>query len=81
MSASWDPDREGSLLGGEEFKRNLDNIKEGLSRSRGNALLREKIAGLSGEELQLAMDELERKEQVELKKKQSLDEKLQQELD
>ena len=43
MSASWDPDREGSLLGTDEFAQNVDNIKSGLSRSRENALLREKV--------------------------------------
>ncbi len=44
MSASWDPDREGSLLGTDEFSQNLDNIKSGLSRSRENAALRERMA-------------------------------------
>ena len=36
MSASWDEDREGSFLGTDEFSKNVDNIKEGLSRSREN---------------------------------------------
>lgn len=43
MSASWDPEREGSILGTDEFSRNIDNIKGGLSRSRENAEVREKI--------------------------------------
>ena len=43
MSASWDPEREGSLLGTDEFTRNVENIKSGLSRSRDNAMVREKI--------------------------------------
>lgn len=53
MSASWDPDREGSFLGTDEFSQNLDNIKTGLSRSRENAVLREKMdkAVFSQEEL------------------------------
>ena len=43
MSASWDPDREGSFLGTDEFSQNIENIKSGLSRSRENAILREKM--------------------------------------
>ena len=43
MSASWDPEREGSVLGTDEFTRNVDNIKGGLSRSRENAQVREQI--------------------------------------
>ena len=43
MSASWDPEREGSVLGTDEFSRNIDNIKGGLSRSRENAQIREQI--------------------------------------
>ena len=43
MSASWDPEREGTVLGTDEFARNIDNIKGGLSRSRENAEIREKI--------------------------------------
>ncbi|KAL3924986.1 MAG: hypothetical protein SGILL_000699 [Bacillariaceae sp.] len=43
MSASWDDDREGSLLGTEEFSQNLGNIKSGLSRSKENAILRDKM--------------------------------------
>lgn len=54
MSASWDPDREGSFLGTDEFVQNLDNIKTGLSRSRENAVLRDKMdrSVYSQEELQ-----------------------------
>jgi len=43
MSASWDPEEEGSSLGVDEFKTNLDNIKEGLQRSRQNAMLRDRM--------------------------------------
>lgn len=81
MSASWDPDREGDLLGADEFKNNLKNIQEGLSRSRENALLREKMAGLSDEELKVAVKNLHKKEQAELKRQMSLQSKLQDELE
>jgi hypothetical protein len=53
MSASWDPDREGSLLGTDEFTQNVENIKSGLSRSRENAVLREKMATSSYTEEEL----------------------------
>ena len=43
MSASWDEDREGSALGVDEFQRNLENVKEGLGRSRENAVLRDRL--------------------------------------
>jgi len=43
MSASWDPEREGSVLGTDEFSRNIDNIKGGLKRSGENAQIREQI--------------------------------------
>jgi len=81
MSASWDPDREGDLLGGEEFKKNVNNIREGLSRSRENALLRERMAGLEGSgEIESALNELERKEAAETRRQQTLEDKLNDEL-
>lgn len=43
MSASWDPEREGTMLGTDEFSRNIDNIKGGLKRSGENAQVREQI--------------------------------------
>mmetsp|Transcript_25901 Transcript_25901/g.60782 ORF Transcript_25901/g.60782 Transcript_25901/m.60782 type:complete len:310 (+) Transcript_25901:163-1092(+) len=43
MSASWDPEREGTIIGTDEFSRNIDNIKGGLTRSRENAEVREQI--------------------------------------
>mmetsp|Transcript_28446 Transcript_28446/g.77049 ORF Transcript_28446/g.77049 Transcript_28446/m.77049 type:complete len:278 (+) Transcript_28446:310-1143(+) len=43
MSASWDPEREGTALGTDEFSRNVDNIKAGLGRSRDNAQVREQM--------------------------------------
>lgn len=35
LSSSWDEDREGSSFGAEEFQKNIGNIKEGLSRTKG----------------------------------------------
>ena len=69
MSASWDDDREGSGgLGIEEFKKNVGSIQEGLSRTKENALLREKMAGLSEEEIQRAIDDAERREKAKKQK-------------
>jgi hypothetical protein len=50
MSASWDEDREGSAMGWEEFQKNINNVKDGLKRSRENAVLRDKLNTLSDEE-------------------------------
>ena len=77
MSASWDPDREGGALGVDEFKTNVANIQDGLKRSRENAILREKVSGLSEGELEKAFGDLDRKEA----KKQTLENKIQEELD
>ncbi|KAL7568032.1 hypothetical protein ACA910_004611 [Epithemia clementina (nom. ined.)] len=52
MSASWDEDREGDLLGIDEFKTNLANIQEGLDRSKENARLRDKLADLNDKQQQ-----------------------------
>jgi hypothetical protein len=78
MSASWDPDREGSFLGTEEFSQNLDNIKSGLSRSRENAILRDKMQSgiVSPEELDQAGTKKEKKAPP-----QSFTEKMGEELD
>jgi predicted FMN-binding regulatory protein PaiB len=43
MSASWDPEREGSVFGTDEFSRNIGSIKDGFSRSKDNAVVREQI--------------------------------------
>lgn len=80
MSASWDEDREGSVLGTEEFSRNIENIKEGLGRSRENAVLRDRMAGLSQQEIDAAMKDLERRES-QSKKSKSLESKLNDELE
>ena len=77
MSASWDADREGSLLGAEEFQRNINNIKDGLSRSRENAVLRDRMANISDAELK----GLESRDAAKLKKTQSFSEKMNDDLD
>lgn len=43
LSASWEPDNEGSMLGIDEFKTNYNRIQEGLQRTRDTAALREEI--------------------------------------
>mmetsp|Transcript_15619 Transcript_15619/g.23666 ORF Transcript_15619/g.23666 Transcript_15619/m.23666 type:complete len:259 (+) Transcript_15619:99-875(+) len=68
FSTSWDEDREGDILGLEEAKRNLDNVKEGLGRSRENALLRDKIAGISEPEIDRAIADLNRRDGKKIKK-------------
>jgi hypothetical protein len=77
MSASWDADREGSLLGTEEFQRNVDNIKDGLSRSRENAVLRDRMVNISDAELK----GLESRDAAKMKKQQSFSEKISDDLD
>ncbi len=68
LSASWDDDREGSGLGIDEFQKNVGNLREGLARTKENALLREKMAGLSEQELQTAIDDQERKDKAKKRK-------------
>jgi len=68
LSASWDDDREGSGLGVDEFQKNIGSLKEGLSRTKENALLREKMAGLSEDEIQRAIDAQEKREKAKNKK-------------
>lgn len=72
MSASWDPDREGSFLGLDEFSKNVENIKTGLSRSRENAILRDKMDEFSATEIAA----LDRKVASKEKRQQSFGEKL-----
>jgi hypothetical protein len=62
FSTSWDEDRQGSLLGLEEAATNVDRVKEGLGRSQENTVLREKIKGMSKEELSQVLADLERRE-------------------
>jgi len=44
LSASWDEDRKGSVLGIDEFKLNIQRITDGLSRSANDANLRDSLA-------------------------------------
>lgn len=72
MSASWDDDRDGSALGLDEFATNFNNIRSGLSRTKENAILREKMAGMPESQIQAALKDLdardEAKKAAELKK-------------
>jgi hypothetical protein len=77
LSASWDPDREGDLFGADEFKTNMDSIRAGLSRSRENVILRERMEDKT---IKDALIKLESKEKAELKRNQSFGEKLEDEL-
>ena len=43
MSASWEPDKEGSNLGIDEFKTNFARVKDGLKRTRETAELKDDI--------------------------------------
>jgi len=81
MSASWDEDEDGSALGVDEFKKNFGSIQDGLKRTRDNAILREKMSSVSEQEIDAALKELDRKEQVVKSKKLTLEEKLQKDLE
>jgi Photosynthesis affected mutant 68 len=83
MSSSWDPETEGDLLGVNEFQNNLKNIQQGFDRSKENAILREKLSGLSTEEVQSALQDLEKREQKkqQQQQQQQLQNKIQNELE
>lgn len=83
MSASWDPDREGSFFGFDEFQKNLQNIQQGFDRSKENTILREKVARLDSDEIQTALTELEQRDKKKQQEvtKQSLQSKLENELE
>jgi hypothetical protein len=69
MSASWDPDREESgFLGIAEFQRNVDSLRGGLSRSRENALIRERMSKMSQAEIQAALSDLDSNDESAMKK-------------
>ncbi|KAL7473979.1 hypothetical protein ACHAXS_014249 [Conticribra weissflogii] len=70
MSASWDDDREGSGLGIDEFQKNVASLKDGLSRTKENALLRERMAGLSEEEIQRAIETSEKNDAAAKRQKE-----------
>jgi len=75
MSASWDVEEEGSVLGFEEFGKNLGSIRDGLKRTRENAILREKMSTVSEDEIDRAIGDLDKRDaaEKEKKKKKSLD--------
>ena len=81
MSASWDDDEEGSALGFDEFKTNFDSIKGGLKRTKQNAILREKMAGLPDAEIDQAIASLDKREDAARKKAMDLKEKLAKDLE
>ena len=81
MSASWDDDVEGSALGFEEFSTNFDSIRGGLKRTRENAILREKMAGLPDEEIDKAIANLDKREDAARKKSMDLKQKLEKDLE
>lgn len=81
MSASWDEDKEGSSLGFDEFKQNFNSLQGGLKRTRENAILRERIAGLADEEIESAIRSLDKREEKEAKNMLGLDEKMMKEME
>lgn len=80
LSASWDDDREGGALGVEEFKKNVGSVTQGVKRSRENQLLRERMAGLPEAEIEAAIKDLEMREAREMKRAETLKEKMEKEL-
>lgn len=76
MSASWDPDREGTGLGFGEFSNNFDSIKDGLKRSRENLVVRDQMAGMAEEDIQRAIKELDKRDEKAKLKSMTLQEKL-----
>ena len=76
MSASWDEDREGSFWGFDEFQRNVENVKDGLGRSKENAILRDRLQ--TG---QVRLEDLEKGSSAKKSKATTLSEKLQDGLD
>ena len=80
LSASWDDDREGGALGIDEFKKNVGSVTQGVKRSRENQLLRERMAGLPESEIEAAIKDLEMREAREMKRSETLKEKMEKEL-
>lgn len=80
LSASWDDDREGGALGIDEFKKNVGSVTQGVKRSRENQLLRERMAGLPESEIEAAIRDLEMREAREMKRSETLKEKMEKEL-
>ena len=55
-------------MGVDEFQKNVGSLKDGLARTKENAILREKMAGLGEDEIQRAIDDQERREKAKKKK-------------
>jgi Photosynthesis affected mutant 68 len=68
MSASWDPDREGSFFGFDEVQKNIQNIQQGFVRTKENAVLRDRMIDLSDDEVQDALKDLDKREQKQQQK-------------
>ena len=68
-------------MGAEEFKTNFGNIQDGLKRTRENAILREKMAGLPEAEIERAIKDLNKRDQREAEKKMTMGQKLDKELE
>lgn len=66
-------------MGTDEFSKNLQNIRDGLSRSRENTMLRERLQNMSDDEVRAALKDLERREK-EKKRQETLGDKLKDEL-
>lgn len=49
-------------MGVDEFSKNVDEMRGGLSRSRENVLTRERMAAMSEAEIQRALRDLEKRE-------------------
>ena len=59
----------------------MENIREGLSRSRENVLLREQLGRMSEDEVKSALNDLNKRESASSKKQQTLQSKLEEELE
>ena len=78
LSASWDEGGESEGLGGvATFNDNVGKIKEGVGRGRANVKARDTLESMGGvEEINRMRDELAKKEEAELKRRQSFAEKM-----
>ena len=81
MSASWDVEVEGSMLGFEEFGKNLGSIRDGLKRTRENAILREKMSTVREDEIDRAIEDLDKRDAAEKKRNMDLKSKLDKDLE
>lgn len=74
MSASWDPDVDGSGIGLDEFNKNVKIIKDGFERTKENQIIRDNMAGLPESEIQQAIQALDRRDKKQEKEKKRLEE-------